>query len=237
MLGVLLAAAPGAHGANAQTDRASGKRRADATTSARRDAAAGERETRPSSRAAETAAKRPSAATRADRAAAKGKRGTASFDFDKTPMVEAVSLLQRVTGLNIILDTELARANPRLTLRVTNMRLGSALRWICELADAEYVLMDQAIYIVPKNKRRQRPQTIVVDVRDLTRPVRNFPGPRITIGDPTVAGVGIAAAAPPAGAIAADLAGLLERCLRARGEDAAVEERHGRLVITVKGRD
>lgn len=75
-----------------------------------------------------------------------------SFDFKDTPMTKAVFEIQRLSGLNIVLHQDLARANPTISLRVKNMPLGSALNWICHLAGARYVLVDQAIYIVPKNK-------------------------------------------------------------------------------------
>ncbi len=75
-----------------------------------------------------------------------------SFNFKDMPMTKAVFEIQRLSGLNIVLHPDLARANPTITLRVKNMPLGSALDWICHLADAKYVLVDEAIYIVPKSK-------------------------------------------------------------------------------------
>jgi len=79
-----------------------------------------------------------------------------SFDFKDTPMTKAVFEIQRLSGLNIVLHQDLARANPTITLRVKNMPLGSALDWICHLAGARYVLVDQAIYIVPKSKTARK---------------------------------------------------------------------------------
>ncbi|MHC5055049.1 MAG: hypothetical protein ACYTKD_10075 [Planctomycetota bacterium] len=161
-----------------------------------------------------------------------------SFEFNGTPMKDAVSQMQTLTGLNIILHPDLAEANPAITLRVKNMRLGTALNWICRLADAKYVLMDEAIYIVPKEKLEARERTVVVDVRDLIAPVRDFRGPELTLGTDTE-GQGIvgletfddSSESDPGG----ELTMLVERTLRGSGEDVSVEERNGRLFITIAG--
>ncbi len=79
-----------------------------------------------------------------------------SFDFKDMPMTKAVFEIQRLSGLNIVLHPDLARTNPTISLRVKNMPLGSALNWICTLADARYVLVDRAIYIVPKSKTTRK---------------------------------------------------------------------------------
>ena len=178
------------------------------------------------------------------KAAAERRRRTASaaspmsFELVETPMTETVSHLQTLTGLNIILHPELAEANPAITLRVRNMRLGSALNWICRLADARYVLMDEAIYIIPKDKVLARERTVVVDVRDLTAQVRDFPGPTLTLGNDTEGQSAIGLAGPedgPESDPSGELTMIVERALSASGREVSVEERNGRLIITLPG--
>jgi hypothetical protein len=161
-----------------------------------------------------------------------------SFELVETPMTETVSHLQTLTGLNIILHPELAEANPAISLRVRNMRLGSALNWICRLADARYVLMDEAIYIVPKDKVLARERVVVVDVRDLVAQVRDFPGPTLTLGNDTEGQAMIGLADPgdvPEADPSGELTMIVERALSASGREVSVEERGGRLVITLPG--
>jgi hypothetical protein len=100
-------------------------------------------------------------------------------------MRDAVHHLQNATGITIILHPDLARANPTISLRVRDMSLGTALKWICELAGARYILVDGAIFIVPKAGPKSPPRTIVADTRDLTMPVQNFPGPQLAVGGST----------------------------------------------------
>ncbi|MHC4248600.1 MAG: hypothetical protein ACYS9X_05670 [Planctomycetota bacterium] len=189
-----------------------------------------ERKTEPERREADGPAK-----ASAKRAAASSPT---SFEFNGTPMKDAVSHMQTLTGLNIILHPDLAETNPAITLRVKDMRLGTALNWICKLAGARYVLMDEAIYIVPEEKLAARERTVVVDVRDLIAPVRDFRGPELTLGTDTE-GQGMIGLVTPDDTFDSDPAGeltmLVERTLRGSGEDVSVEERNGRLFITIAG--
>lgn len=119
---------------------------------------------------------------KAHRGAVTVKGGKASVDFNETSMRDAVYRLQDATGITIVLHPDLLEANPTISLKVNNMSLGMALKWICQLSGARYVLVDHAIYIVPKVGMKRRPRTIVVDTRDLTRPVPNFAGPELVMG-------------------------------------------------------
>ncbi|MHC4504072.1 MAG: STN domain-containing protein [Planctomycetota bacterium] len=104
----------------------------------------GERKTEPKRAEADKPAKKTSGPLRT------------SFNFKNMPMTKVVFEIQRLSGLNIVLHPDLAKANPTITLRVKNMPLGSALDWVCHLADARYVLVDEAIYIVPKSRARRK---------------------------------------------------------------------------------
>jgi len=162
--------------------------------------------------------------------------GKASMDYSKTPMRDVVFGLQRATGLNIVLHPDLQKANPVITLKVNNMRLGSALHWICELADATYVLQDQAIFIVPKSWRRKQRTTVTVDVRDMISSVTHFPGPTLTLQpqiDASNTPIILTDTPDPEPAMdGGDLADLVQRSMQVKGEKVSVELRNGHLVIT-----
>ncbi|HHN45985.1 MAG TPA: hypothetical protein ENN09_00960, partial [Planctomycetes bacterium] len=73
-----------------------------------------------------------------------------SFEFVETPLTEAVQFLQALTKVNIIFDPralEQIGGDMPITLRVTDMPLHLALKWILRLANLDYTLKDEAVFI------------------------------------------------------------------------------------------
>lgn len=72
-----------------------------------------------------------------------------SFEFVDTPLSEAIQFLQTLTKVNMIFNPEAAetKGGTPITLKVTDMKLELALDWILKLADIEYALMDEALFI------------------------------------------------------------------------------------------
>jgi len=77
-----------------------------------------------------------------------------SFDFVETPLRNIVTFLQEITDATIILDEGAVEEvpNSQVTLKVTDMRLASALKWIVDQAGLEYALRDRAIFISSKER-------------------------------------------------------------------------------------
>ncbi|MGD0092659.1 MAG: hypothetical protein ABSE73_22340 [Planctomycetota bacterium] len=73
-----------------------------------------------------------------------------SFELVDTKLSEACAMLVSLTGLNIILATEVRKTDPSLTLRVQDMDAGTALKWFTQLTDTYADVVDQAIYITDK---------------------------------------------------------------------------------------
>ncbi len=72
-----------------------------------------------------------------------------SFKFDDTPLVEAIAFLQTLTKTNILIApaaTE-AKGTTPITLKVTDMKLEIAFDWILRLADLDYALLDEAVFV------------------------------------------------------------------------------------------
>jgi hypothetical protein len=102
-----------------------------------------------------------------------------SFEFAETPLCEAVEHLAGKTGVNMILDrqdTEDAKHTP-ITLKVTDMRLGIALDWILKLADLEYTLKDEAVFITTHVSHGCYILLKIYDVRDFVAATRDTPAP------------------------------------------------------------
>ena len=168
-------------------------------------------------------------------------RKPVSFEFVDTPLVDAIKFLDTQTHVTIILDPKAVADGADKTainLRVQDMELEQALKWILRLAELEYDLRNQAVFITKKADATTNVELEIYDIRDLTTAITDFPGPRIDVG---TAGTNDAAGgnpfqAPPAqsGFQASDLAQLIkEKILASEFADPAfsIEENGGKLVV------
>ena len=78
-----------------------------------------------------------------------------TFQFVDTPLQEVVGFFNGLTKINTVLDPKIANKEARINLKVADMTLELALSWVVKLADLEWQIRDQAIYIFdPKQDRR-----------------------------------------------------------------------------------
>lgn len=167
-----------------------------------------------------------------------------SFEFVDTPLEEAIQFLNSLTKVNIILDPKIAAEGANktpITLRVQDMEMDLALKWILRLAELEYDLRNQAVFITKKANLAANVELEIYDIRDLTTAVTDFPGPRIDVG--LASGTGgqgggvvnpfdTTAAAPTVAP--ADLQVLIkEKLLPAEFADptTSIEEQNGKLIV------
>ncbi|HYG74388.1 MAG TPA: hypothetical protein VEK08_05225 [Planctomycetota bacterium] len=163
-----------------------------------------------------------------------------SFEFVDTPLSEAIQFLNSLTKVNIILDPKIAAEGADktpITLRVQDMEMDLALKWILRLAELEYDLRQQAVFITKKANLAANVELEIYDIRDLTTAVTDFPGPRIDVGTAAAAGgvvnpfdnsTAVPSLAPP------DLQVLIkERLLPAEFADptTSIEEQNGKLIV------
>jgi len=173
-----------------------------------------------------------------------------TFEFVDTPLQEAIQFLQTLTKTTIILDPRAfeggAGATTPITLRVNDMPLHLALKWILRLADLDYTLKNEAVFIsTPKNLAGEV-ELKIYDVRDLTYQITQFPGPELIMTSPTGTTTGAAAggpitieeAAPEAVFQAGSLAELIMNRVMpgswAPELGTSIEERSGKLVVMQK---
>ena len=162
-----------------------------------------------------------------------------SFEFVDTPLTEAIAFLNSLTKVNIILDPKVAAEGgdkTPITLRVQDMEMEQALRWVLRLAELEFDLRNQAVFITKKANLASNVELEIYDVRDLTTDITDFPGPHIDIGTADAGGAinpfDTKAAVAKLGA--ADLAALIkDKLLPAEFTDplTSIEEQSGKLVI------
>lgn len=79
-----------------------------------------------------------------------------SFEFVETPVMECIRFLQTLTNLNIVVAPKAfgGGEQPTVNLKVTNMRLETALTWVCRVAGLEWEVEDQAIHIFKQEPER-----------------------------------------------------------------------------------
>lgn len=173
-----------------------------------------------------------------------------TFEFVDTPLQEAIQFLQTLTKTTIILDPmaleDTTATGTPITLRVNDMSLGLALRWILRLADLDFTLKDEAVYISTPQRLAGEVELKIYDVRDLTYTLTQFPGPEIVLAEAEATGWGGAAG----GAISLDdsvdvtafepgsLGDLIRERVRptewAAELGTSIEEREGKLVVMQK---
>jgi tetratricopeptide (TPR) repeat protein len=162
-----------------------------------------------------------------------------SFEFVDTPLQEALTFLQTLSKVNIILDPRAADGGAgqiKVTLRVTDMDMETALKWILRLAELEYDLRGQAIYISSRANLATNVELEIYDIRDLTGTPTDFPSPRIELSRPDSGGGGVNFMEPTGGAkiSAVDMAELIrDRLIPGDFGDAStsIEDVGGKLVV------
>lgn len=71
-----------------------------------------------------------------------------TLDFQDTNLIEAVSFLRKITGLNLVIDPRImAGGAPTLTLRVETMKTRSVLEFISRLSGLVWVYRDEALFL------------------------------------------------------------------------------------------
>jgi hypothetical protein len=107
------------------------------------------------------------------------ERQRVSLRFDRAPLEEVVDYLRDATGVDFVLDRDLAprRGVREITIRLTRVRLKSALRLLLGSHDLTAVYRHGALFILPRGKVTKSMTTRVYDVRDLLLKIRDVPGP------------------------------------------------------------
>jgi len=166
-----------------------------------------------------------------------------TFEFVDTPLEEAIGFLRSLANVTMIVDPRVVAggAAPPINLRVTDMSLDLALDWILKLADLQYALKDNAIFISKEQNLTESVELRIYDVSDLTQSVPDFPGPDlqlVTPGDQQGGGGAanpFAQAAPKATPTLTNIADMIRNRVRPESWDAAlgtsIEERGGKLVV------
>ena len=109
-----------------------------------------------------------------------------SIDFTDTPLIDIIDFIRDAADVNIVVDRPGCedRIFTPITIKLTEVKIESCLRWVLSLADLGYTYRDEAIFISAKEliPEAERVHVAVYDVRDLTAPVADFIGPTMGFG-------------------------------------------------------
>lgn len=108
-----------------------------------------------------------------------------TVDWRDVTLGEAVAALRGMTNLNIICLPGVEET--RLTLTVKNMPLTNVVTWMATLTSLHTSYQREALVFSPTAIEGES-VTRLYDVSDLTTPMRNFPGPELSI--PVAGGTG-----------------------------------------------
>ena len=104
-----------------------------------------------------------------------------SVDWRETPVIDALEHVAKLTGANLVIDPALrAEGANDITFAADGMRADLVLKWLKTLARVEITPMHGALY-VSRNPPKLAQRVTIYDVSDLVAPVRDFPGPELSI--------------------------------------------------------
>lgn len=166
-----------------------------------------------------------------------------SFDLVETPFAEAVEFIKERSGLPVVLDKDELKGalSCPVTLLAEDISVREALRWVTRLAGADFAAVDGEVRISTVKALISETATLKIhDVRDLTKPLPYFAGPKTLPMDvPNEARGGTPPPMPrwtlPRAIEAGSLVEFVETQLRpetwAEGMGTYIEERSGQLIV------
>jgi type II secretory pathway component GspD/PulD (secretin) len=117
-----------------------------------------------------------------------------TLEFNETPLVDAIDFIRQFTNLNLLIDNSVnerfGKEGVKITLKVRDLPLGSALRLMLETQGMTLVYRDKVLLVVTEDRANQTVVMQVYDVRDLLMKINDFPGPEISL-EPLKQGVDI----------------------------------------------
>ena len=92
--------------------------------------------------------------------------------FDRTPLQDVLQFIGSTTDVNIVFDRSAARdADEPVTLQVNKMTAKSTLEWVLKMAELEYAIMNEAIFVTSRKRLEEMaPEELrFYDFEDLLR--------------------------------------------------------------------
>jgi len=154
-----------------------------------------------------------------------------AFEFVDEPLSDAINALQTMTRINMIIDPRATAggADVPINLKVSDISLDLALTWMLKLAELDYLLREDGVFIAKPENLHGVVILKIYDVRDLAEPL-TFGSPEI----PELAAKREDAKKPPRLTVTG-LAEMVQKRVKPESWAAelgtSIEERGGQLVV------
>lgn len=115
-----------------------------------------------------------------------------SLDFQETSLVEVFQFIRDVSGCNLVLDSHLSGPDyedVKVTLALTDLPAQNCINLLCNMYKLQAVFTSGVLYIAPQDQIKEKISLRVYDTRDLVFQVKDFPGPKIGLGEKKDSGV------------------------------------------------
>jgi Flp pilus assembly secretin CpaC len=109
-----------------------------------------------------------------------------SVSFKKEPFTDAIDQLRALADINILVDPAVGPTLEPVTISTHNMELRSVLYWMLRFQGLDYRIRRGVIFISNEARLAEKPITVVHDIADLLRPIRDrHPDSRVGTTGPT----------------------------------------------------
>jgi type II secretory pathway component GspD/PulD (secretin) len=104
-------------------------------------------------------------------------------DFKDFSVAQVADFIREVADINIVIDPGAEALKPALTMKVKGVTIRSILNLLLKPHKIGFVVEDGVLRILPESKLKAKVELVIIDVRDLLHPIRDFPGVEITLVD------------------------------------------------------
>ena len=113
-----------------------------------------------------------------------------SFSFEDQPVAEVVEYLGTLGDINVVLDHGKIEPGQTVTLKLKNVSMETAIKFVSESIGMKYVIRDGVVLISDEEGTKQEPMTRVYEVLDLVTETPDFAGPNFELGQLSGSGSG-----------------------------------------------
>ena len=106
-----------------------------------------------------------------------------SFSFEDQPVPEVVEYLSTLGNINVVLDHAKMDPGQTVTLKLKNVTMETAIKFVSESIGVKYVIRDGVVLISDEEGTKQEPVTRVYEVLDLVSEIPEFAGPSFELGE------------------------------------------------------
>lgn len=100
-----------------------------------------------------------------------------SLDFKDAPLEAVIDYLREIAAMNVFVDRKVQERQIRVTLKVTDIALGSVFALLLRPHDCDTLFRDGVLMVMSREDVADRTLRMqIYDCRDILHPIQDFPG-------------------------------------------------------------